>query len=159
MWETWVRSLHWEDPLEKGKASHSSILAWRFPWTVQSMGSQKSQISLNNFHFQTHSQVAPRARALTQVVEIFCSTYFCLPAALTRLAQMMCFLFRLEDDRSHESLFHEVGYFFEHLFVGLWLAMWNSGWDYIVIASWNSPDSGCGLEMLGIFYAQAFRLS
>ena len=29
MWETWIRSLGWEDPLEKGKAAHSSILAWR----------------------------------------------------------------------------------------------------------------------------------
>ena len=34
MQETWVRSLGWEDPLEKGKATHSSILAWRTPWTV-----------------------------------------------------------------------------------------------------------------------------
>ena len=34
MWETWVQSLVWEDPLEKGKATHSSILAWRIPWTV-----------------------------------------------------------------------------------------------------------------------------
>ena len=34
MWETWVRSLGWEDHLEKGKATHSSILAWRIPWTV-----------------------------------------------------------------------------------------------------------------------------
>ena len=33
MWETWIRSLGWEDPLEKGKATHSSILAWRTPWT------------------------------------------------------------------------------------------------------------------------------
>ena len=33
MWETWVRSLGWEDPLEKGKATHSSILAWRIPRT------------------------------------------------------------------------------------------------------------------------------
>ena len=32
MWETWVRSLGWEDPLEKGKATHFSILAWRTPW-------------------------------------------------------------------------------------------------------------------------------
>ena len=31
VWETWVRSLGWEDPLEKGKATHSSILAWRIP--------------------------------------------------------------------------------------------------------------------------------
>ena len=34
MRETWVRSLGWEDPLEKGMATHSSILAWRIPWTV-----------------------------------------------------------------------------------------------------------------------------
>ena len=34
MRETWVPSLGWEDPLEKGKAPHSNILAWRIPWTV-----------------------------------------------------------------------------------------------------------------------------
>ena len=34
MWETWVRSLGWEDPLEKGMATHSSIPAWRITWTV-----------------------------------------------------------------------------------------------------------------------------
>ena len=34
MWETWVPSLGWEDPLGKGKATHSSILAWTIPWTV-----------------------------------------------------------------------------------------------------------------------------
>ena len=34
MQETWVRSLGWEDPLENGTATHSSILAWRIPWTV-----------------------------------------------------------------------------------------------------------------------------
>ena len=34
MWEIWVWSLGWEDPLEKGKATHSSILAWRIPQTV-----------------------------------------------------------------------------------------------------------------------------
>ena len=33
-WETWVQSLGWEDPLEKGTATHSHILAWRIPWTV-----------------------------------------------------------------------------------------------------------------------------
>ena len=46
MWEIWIHSLGWEDPLGKGKATHSSILAWRIPWTeeaggLQSMGSQK----------------------------------------------------------------------------------------------------------------------
>ena len=34
MQETWVRFLSWKDSLEKGKAAHSSILAWRIPWTV-----------------------------------------------------------------------------------------------------------------------------
>ena len=34
MQETWVHSLGWEDPLEKGKVTHSSILAWRIPWAV-----------------------------------------------------------------------------------------------------------------------------
>ena len=32
--ETWVQSLGWEDPLEKGKVTHFNILAWRIPWTV-----------------------------------------------------------------------------------------------------------------------------
>ena len=41
VWETWVLSLGWDDSLEKGKATHSSILAWRIPWTVQSIGSQR----------------------------------------------------------------------------------------------------------------------
>ena len=36
MWEIWVLSLGWEDPLKKGKATHSCILAWRIPWTVSS---------------------------------------------------------------------------------------------------------------------------
>ena len=48
--ETWIGSLGWEDPLEKGKAAQSSILAWRIPWTVQSMGSQRR----SDFHFQGH---------------------------------------------------------------------------------------------------------
>ena len=41
MRETWVQYLVWEDPLEKGKATHSSILAWRIAWTVWSMGLQR----------------------------------------------------------------------------------------------------------------------
>ena len=41
MQETWIRSLGQEDPLETGMATHSSILAWRITWTVQSMGSQR----------------------------------------------------------------------------------------------------------------------
>ena len=53
MWETWVRSLGWEHPLEKGKVTHCSILVWRIPWTVQSVGLQ-SQIQLSDFHLFTY---------------------------------------------------------------------------------------------------------
>ena len=49
MRETWVWSLGWENPLEKGKATHSSILAWRIPWTVH--GVAKSWTRLSDFHF------------------------------------------------------------------------------------------------------------
>ena len=47
MWETWVQSLGWDDPLEEGMATHCSTLAWRIPWTdepggsIQFMGSQR----------------------------------------------------------------------------------------------------------------------
>ena len=34
-WEKWVRSLGWEDPLEKDMATYSSVLAWRIPWTEE----------------------------------------------------------------------------------------------------------------------------
>ena len=42
MWETWVKSLGWEDPLEKGMATHPSILAWRIPWTEEPGGLQST---------------------------------------------------------------------------------------------------------------------
>ena len=51
MWETWVWSLGWEDPLRKGKATHSSILAWRIPWTTQSMGLQRVEHNWAAFTF------------------------------------------------------------------------------------------------------------
>ena len=49
--ETLVRSLGWEDSLEKGKATLSSILAWRIPWTVYTSWGQKSRTRLSDFHF------------------------------------------------------------------------------------------------------------
>ena len=44
MRETWVRSLGWEDPLEKGKATYSSILAWRAPW-ISPWGRKESDMT------------------------------------------------------------------------------------------------------------------
>ena len=59
MQETWVRFLGQEDMLEKGMATHSSILAWKMPWTEEPgrlhfMGVTKSQTRLSNSHFQFH---------------------------------------------------------------------------------------------------------
>ena len=53
MWETWVQSLGWEDPLEKEIANHSNILAWEIPWTeepggLQFMGSQRFRHNRSN---------------------------------------------------------------------------------------------------------------
>ena len=58
MQETWVQSLGWEDPLEKGMTTHSSILAWRIPWTeepgrLQSMGSQELDTTEQLTHVYT----------------------------------------------------------------------------------------------------------
>ena len=56
MQETWVRSLGWEDPLEKGKATHSIILAWRIPWTVS-----KSWPWQSDFHFKKYIEFKNKA--------------------------------------------------------------------------------------------------
>ena len=58
MRETWIRSLGWEDPPEKGTATHSSILAWKIPWTeepgkLKFMGSQKNQTGLRDQTIKT----------------------------------------------------------------------------------------------------------
>ena len=76
MQETWVWSLGWEDPLEKEMATHSSILAWRIPWTeepggLQSMGSQRvghnSATSLSlSFTFMACETFVPLTRDWAQ---------------------------------------------------------------------------------------------
>ena len=50
MGETWVQSLGWEDPLEKGTATHSSILAWRIPWTVWALKELDTNEQLSHSH-------------------------------------------------------------------------------------------------------------
>ena len=51
MKETWVWSLGLEDPLEKGMATHSNILAWRIPWIVHEVAKSQTQLSNQHFHF------------------------------------------------------------------------------------------------------------
>ena len=43
VWETWVRSLGWEDSLEEGMATHSSVLIWRIPWSEEPSGLQSME--------------------------------------------------------------------------------------------------------------------
>ena len=69
MRETWIRSLGWEGPLKRGKATHSCILAWRSPWTVLSIGSQKSLTGRSNFHF--HFRAALRLGLLASDLVLF----------------------------------------------------------------------------------------
>ena len=64
MWETWVWTLGSEDPLEKGTATHSSILAWRIPWRdepgrLQSTGSQRVEHDQETFTFTFHFRGFP----------------------------------------------------------------------------------------------------
>ena len=86
MQETWVRSLGWEDALEKGKATHSSILAWRIPWTIQSMGSQRvghdwatfTSLTCCSFSFlQVHVNCLPTVKFLN--VEAYTLIQFSRP--------------------------------------------------------------------------------
>ena len=56
----WIQSLGWEDPLEEGKATHSSILAWRIPWTEepsrqQFMGRQRVEANLKQPSMHTRT--------------------------------------------------------------------------------------------------------
>ena len=67
--KTWVRTLDWEDSLEKGKATHSGILAWRFPWTIV-YGIAKSQTRLSNLQY-------PNTGAYRLLCEILFSLHPC----------------------------------------------------------------------------------
>ena len=86
----WVRSLGWEDPLEKGKGTHSSILAWRIPWTVQSMRSQRVVHDWETFiftfiavtvsggqqrHSATHTHTHTHTHILSRVTIVDLLTY------------------------------------------------------------------------------------
>ena len=56
VWETWVRFLGWEDPLEKEKAIHSGILAWKIPWTEEPGGLQSRRSQRDGHDLETKQQ-------------------------------------------------------------------------------------------------------
>ena len=73
MQETWVRSLGWEDSLKKGMATHSSILAWRIPWTekpgqLQSMGCKESDMTEQ----PTHTDLGEHKEIIIKSKETIC---------------------------------------------------------------------------------------
>ena len=73
--ETWVEFLGWEDPLEKEMATHSSILAWRIPWTeepggLQSMGSQKSDMTQQLNHHQHIQQMLHKCQSSSAISKL-----------------------------------------------------------------------------------------
>jgi len=76
MQETWVPSLSWEDPLEKGKATYSSILAWRIPWTkepawLQSMGLQRVRHHWVTFTFSLSCLTLEKGMATPSSILLF----------------------------------------------------------------------------------------
>ena len=74
MWETWVQSLGWEDPLEKGMATYPSILAWRIPWTeepgrLESQGCK--ELDSSNLAHTAHLHFNPGFCSFTQGVSSY----------------------------------------------------------------------------------------
>ena len=59
MWEVWVRLLSWEDPLKKGMATHSSLLAWKIPWTEEPGGQQSTGRKQSDTTEVTHFHYMP----------------------------------------------------------------------------------------------------
>ena len=89
MCETWVRSLDWEDPLEKGMATHSSILAWKIPWTeepgrLQSMGLQRVRHNWVTFTLRSYK---------LGILEDFCLIIYCVIAVLCTVHRLILLTF------------------------------------------------------------------
>ena len=92
MWETWVLYLGWKDPLQQGKATHSSILAWRTSWTIVH-GVANSQTQLSDFHFSlTRLLVYYERISLSLKVHHFGQTSMCSPTKKLSKAHLFGFL-------------------------------------------------------------------
>ena len=80
MQETWVWSLGWEDPLEKGKATHFSILAWRIPWTVwlYSLWDRK-ELDTTERLLLSHIIICEIISAIKMEIQVLEQTLYCKP--------------------------------------------------------------------------------
>ena len=94
MWENWVWSLGWEDPLEKGKATHSSFLAWRIPWTVQSMGLQRVGHGWATFTFCGKPQLKPLLTASAPCCVCYRQSSASLPSGRASLSKLISTLWK-----------------------------------------------------------------
>ena len=86
MWETWVRSLGWEDSLEKGKTIHSGILAWRIPWTSP-WGRKESDTSEQLSLFTFLPRLLPPGKPTVEWYSTFSSVQF---SSVTQSCPTLC---------------------------------------------------------------------
>ena len=101
MQETWVWSLHWEDPLEKGMATHSSIVAWRFPWTEEAGGLQSMRSQRVGHYWATNTLSESWRNALSSSQNsrdsegskwLYKAVSYLSPHLPRRLSQVSCLL-------------------------------------------------------------------
>ena len=96
MWETWVRWLGWEDSLEEGMATHSSILAWKSPvdrgaWraTVHGVTKSLTQLSAVCMFYLSFMFVLEQAYMKLAVSSLRLCVYFCLSEEITKADKML----------------------------------------------------------------------
>ena len=134
MQETWDQSLGWEDPLEKGKAILSSILACRIPWTVKSMESQRVRHDWATFtwlHF-TFKRYLDFDVNLTTLIKA---------SGISYLEYYISFLFDLQDSTSTLLFFFTLCFFccyifgvsFGHVMCGFWSLFHDQGSNWCLL--------------------------
>ena len=93
-WETWVPSLGWEDPLEKGTATHSSTLAWRIPWTIPR---GYTELDTTKRLWLSPAVCICRSQSPTPlgIHPYLCSLYLCLVLLYNKIIYASCFRFHI----------------------------------------------------------------
>ena len=92
MWETWVQSLVWEDPLEKGMATHSSVLTWRLPW-VKEPGRQSMRLQRVRHDWGTQHSTLNVKRVNFMIYILFLNFNACQVLEFSNYVQIPSILF------------------------------------------------------------------
>ena len=151
MWETWVRSLGREDPLEKEMATHSSILAWGIPWTeepgrLQSMGSQRvGHDWATSLHFHHESNAISTGSSVLSSVPLSVQSLSCVQLCDSKDCSTPGFPVHHQLPELPQTHVHRVGE------TGPWrnymtCPLWDSGWLLIPVGpkqehEWSCPSS------------------